>query len=144
MCVHGTLTTPYHPKANGMVEHINGTLLSILQKLELGCPGEWSTFILSAIFTYSIAYHSATGRLPFMLLYGIQPDLLPVLYSCVSERNHRYVKSYFKNFSNTLIKLHHEAYFIFLAQNIKRHDRENQWHAPLSTFEVGEKVLYYN
>lgn len=144
MGVRGVLTTPYHPEANGMVERVNGTLVGILRKLAAGRPGEWSTFLPSAIFAYNIAHHSATGRSPFMLLYGRQPALPPVLYSCVGENKDSDVTSYLNNLTNTLIKLQSEAYSVSLAQKICLHERENQCHAPLPDFEVGEKVLYYD
>lgn len=118
MGICGALTTPYHPEANGTVERVNGTLVSILRKLASGRPGEWSTFLPSAIFAYNIAHHSATGRSPFMLLYGRQPALPPVLYSCVGGAGATNVNGYLQTLANTLIKLQSEAYLVSLSQKI--------------------------
>lgn len=81
MGMHSALTALYCLKANGMVEWVNGTLVSILRELSSGQPGEWITFLPFAIFSYNIAHHLLIRRSLFMLLYGSQPALPPVFYS---------------------------------------------------------------
>ncbi|KZZ95139.1 Ribonuclease H-like protein [Ascosphaera apis ARSEF 7405] len=71
------ITTPAHPRTNGKVENLNGTLGSILTKLLIGKPTRlWDEYLGQALFAARVRTHAVAKRSPFYLLYGIQPRLL--------------------------------------------------------------------
>lgn len=119
MGIPGVLSTPYHPEINGMVECVNGYLVAILSKLNNYGPSEWSTYVKSAIFDYNIAFHSATGKSLFQLIYGRHTVLPPILYSCVKPTETMSPTAYLNQLTSTLIKLQAEAYSNILANKVK-------------------------
>ena len=66
-------TTPYHPQSDGLVEHFNQTLKTMLKK-SLGQKGSnaknWDTLLPYLLFAYREVPQSSTGFSPFELLYG--------------------------------------------------------------------------
>ena len=66
-------TTPYHPQSDGLVEHFNQTLKTMLKK-SLGQKGSnaknWDTLLPYLLFAYREVPQSFTGFSPFELLYG--------------------------------------------------------------------------
>ena len=71
------LTTPYHPRANGKVENLNGTLGAILTKMVLGKNvATWELYLPEALYATRIRQHASSGRSPFFLPYGIEPRIL--------------------------------------------------------------------
>ena len=69
-------TTPYHPRTNGAVESLNGTLGNMLTKYLLNRPrSHWDRYLDQALFAARIRTHSTTRFSPFYMLYGRQPRL---------------------------------------------------------------------
>jgi transposase InsO family protein len=64
-----SFTTPYHPRANGGVERLNGTLLASLRKASWRQGGSWVDVLPSVVDTYNRAQHSATGEAPDDVLH---------------------------------------------------------------------------
>jgi hypothetical protein len=71
------LSTPYHPRANGKNENLNGILGSILTKM---CVGNelslWEDLLPEAVFHCRSRLHSGTGFSPFYLVYGRHPRIV--------------------------------------------------------------------
>ena len=65
-----SVTAPFHPQANGLVEKFNGTLKSMMKKMALEQPKKWDTFIPALLFAYREAPQESTGFSPFEMLYG--------------------------------------------------------------------------
>ena len=144
MGVRGVLSTPYHPETNGAVERVNGTLVLILRKLAHNRPAEWNTFLPSAMFAYNIAFHSSTGKSPFLLMYGRQPAIPPVLYSCISQGEPQSPNTYLERLIKTLIGLQSQAYSSSLQKKVKAHAAAEKNRCPLPTFQVGDTVLFHD
>jgi transposase InsO family protein len=67
-------TTPYHPRTNGKVENLNGTLGSMLTKYLMGKPTRlWDQYLTQALFATRVRVHATSKYSPFYLLYGCQP-----------------------------------------------------------------------
>ena len=68
--VSGIRTSPYHPQTDGLVEHFNGTLKSMLKKCAMEDGKDWDRLIPYVQFAYREAPQKSTGFSPFELLYG--------------------------------------------------------------------------
>lgn len=71
------LSTPYHPRANGKNENLNGIIGGLLTKMcvrkELSL---WESFLPEAVFHARSRQHSGTGFSPFYLVYGQNPRIV--------------------------------------------------------------------
>ena len=45
-------TTPYHPQSNGLIEHFNRTLKTMIQKTTEEQPADWDKFLPALLFAY--------------------------------------------------------------------------------------------
>ncbi|KAL2035927.1 hypothetical protein VTO58DRAFT_101845 [Aureobasidium pullulans] len=71
------LSTPYHPRANGKNENLNGILGGLLTKMCVGNEMSlWESFLPEAIFHCRSRIHSGTGFSPFYLVYGQHPRIV--------------------------------------------------------------------
>ncbi|KAL3682295.1 hypothetical protein R1sor_000317 [Riccia sorocarpa] len=70
-------TTPYNPKANGMMERSNGILSKILKKITQIFIYEWDRKLPSALLAYRTAQKTTTDCTPFFMCYGMDP-ILPI------------------------------------------------------------------
>lgn len=68
-------TTPYHPEANGLVEHWNSTILNMLRTLTEEKKKDWDDHVGAAAFAYNTSKHAMTGYSPYFLLFGIEPRI---------------------------------------------------------------------
>ena len=69
-------TTPYHPRTNGKVENLNGTLRAMLTKYLMNQPTKlWDLYLPQALFATRIRAHATSKYSPFYLLYGRHPYL---------------------------------------------------------------------
>lgn len=65
----------YHPRTNGMVEPLNGTIKRAIIKLVQDNPTLWDLFVDQVIFTCMTTTQASTNQTPFKLLYGVDPQL---------------------------------------------------------------------
>jgi transposase InsO family protein len=77
--------SPYHPRANGQTEKINGILCKILTKTIAGSATNWDDKLWGALWAYRIAYKVTTQFTPFQLVYG-QEAILPIEFELPSLR----------------------------------------------------------
>lgn len=69
---HST-TCEYNPKANGMDEKFNGTLVKIIKNCIDHDKRQWDTLLSSAILAYNITPNASTKLSPYTLVYGRLP-----------------------------------------------------------------------
>ncbi|KAL3694004.1 hypothetical protein R1sor_007655 [Riccia sorocarpa] len=78
-------TTPYNPKANGLMEKCNGLICRILNKVTVNYAYDWDTKLPAALWAYRTAEKITTKRTPYYLTYGMS-SILPVEFEVPSYR----------------------------------------------------------
>lgn len=68
-------TTAYHPMGNGIVEHFNRTLGSMIRALPPRSEQKCPQMLQTLTFAYNCTAHESTGYAPFYLMYGRIPSL---------------------------------------------------------------------
>jgi hypothetical protein len=66
-------TTPYTPKANGMVERFNKVLASMLAKYTCYDQLNWDEYVNVVTFEYNGSVHASTGETPYFMMFGREP-----------------------------------------------------------------------
>ena len=64
-------TTAYHLQCDGMVEHFNRTLKTILRKHAATFENQWDCYLPGVLWAYRNTPHESTGEKPSFLLFGI-------------------------------------------------------------------------
>ena len=68
------VTSPYHPRVDGLVERFNRTLIRSLETLSMENPSDWDLQLDIALMGYRSRIHSSTGFSPFELMFGRPPN----------------------------------------------------------------------
>ena len=64
------VTSPYHPRANGITERFNATLIAALECHAKDHPDRWHEMLDFVLFAYRTRVHSSTNRTPFEVMFG--------------------------------------------------------------------------
>ena len=75
--VKSTMSTAFHPQMDSKMEHVNQELEQYLWVFRNFQQDNWAEFIPFMEFAHNARQHSATGRSPFKIWYGFQPEFLP-------------------------------------------------------------------
>ena len=70
-----TTTTPYHPQANGRMEHLNGIVLTALRKLAQENASSWVKYLPTALLMARSRVNRDINFSPFEMVYGYKPDI---------------------------------------------------------------------
>ena len=71
------VTTPYHPKANGRVEQLNGSLVQLIAKLSQEHPNTaWTEHLPTTLLILQARINRGTGFSPSILAFGTPDSLM--------------------------------------------------------------------
>ncbi|CCO34727.1 Retrotransposable element Tf2 155 kDa protein type 3 [Rhizoctonia solani AG-1 IB] len=123
-------SSAYHPQSDGQTERVNPTIEHFLRAYASVNQTDWVKWLPMTEFAYNNATHSATGRSPFMALYGWQPALTPSkVETNVPEAN---------DLANAIEKQWEEI-AAALRQSKSRLAGNQDQEVPV-TFEIGEEA----
>ena len=70
-----TMTMPYHPQGDGMVERQNRTIIQMLSCYANDCHDDWSDHLDYVMMAYRSAMHESTGCSPNRVIFGKENNL---------------------------------------------------------------------
>ncbi|GFQ89654.1 uncharacterized protein TNCT_508081 [Trichonephila clavata] len=70
-----SMTPPYSPQANSIVECASGIIVSTLKKMVDKNPEKWGLLLPNALLAINTTKQNSTGKSPFYLLHGYEPRL---------------------------------------------------------------------
>src|SRR6266498_1817700 len=137
--IRHNLSTPYHPKTNGLVERFNKTICESLAKLNEEREN-WDEYISLTLFAYRTKINKSTQFTPFHLTYGREAILLfdennktkIILEKRVEEISTKFTQIKKKALEN--IEKSQSSQKKYHNRKIKRK----------SNFNIGDKVLLYD
>ncbi len=132
-------TAAYNPRANGIVERSNKTLMESISYYCNKKQKNWDTLIPFAIFAYNSTRNATTGYSPYYLLYGREPvlpiDLLLKPFDVDSISAFEYVNEMKMNFS-----LAYAAVDRALKKSGEIYEKRSNENKKLLEFKVGDSV----
>ena len=72
-----SLSTAYHPQTDGETERLNQEIETYLRIFCGSNPERWAEHIPMAKFVHNHRPHSSTGKSPFYLMLGYEPQAIP-------------------------------------------------------------------
>lgn len=81
MGIETSLSTAYHPQTDGQTERVNQEIDLALRLYCGNAPETWAKLLPQFEFAHNQRTHSVTGKSPFELLYGYQPEAIGTVRS---------------------------------------------------------------
>jgi hypothetical protein len=75
LLINHSATTPYHARANGMVERVHREINHALRGVVNERQDRWDEFVPQITFAINSRKHATTGYSPFYLAHGVEPRL---------------------------------------------------------------------
>jgi hypothetical protein len=75
--IKSSLSTAFHPQTDGETECINQEIKQLFRVFCNFQQDNWADLLPFAEFAHNIRAHSATGKSPFQVWYGFQPEFNP-------------------------------------------------------------------
>src|SRR6266511_1152831 len=138
--IRHNLSTPYHPKTNGLVERFNKTLCESLAKLNEEREN-WDQYISPTLFAYRTKINKSTQFTPFYLTYGRKAKLS---FDDNDNEVEITLNDRVKKMSVDLTQVKKKAIENierFQSNQKKYHDRKIKRRSDLN---IGDKVLLYD
>ncbi|KAI2646676.1 Transposon Tf2-9 polyprotein [Labeo rohita] len=131
--VNVSLTSGYHPQANGQAERLNQELTRFLRSYCQDHQEDWSRYLFWAEYAQNSLYKPATNLTPFQCILGFQPPLFPW---SGEPSNLPAVNSWFQRSEETWNRSH-----VHLQGAIRRtQEQANRRRRPSPPYEPGQWV----
>ena len=139
--VSWVISSPYHPQANGLVEHFNKTFKDILAKYTRDTPQRWDLYINQALAAVRFSVNVSLGVSPFYAMY-LRDPVVPL--DNILKPRARYLGE--ASHLEALQRMH--QCFVSVHRHLQK-ARERQKHyadrqAKDVEFKVGMPVFYLN
>jgi transposase InsO family protein len=136
-CVH-TVSTPYHPQSQGVIERFNATFKQQLSKYTNEHRDDWDDFLQTIISSYNSAVHQVTQFTPFQIFHKRTPISIfdPVKEHITIPRVNDYW-NYFLQFTKIYIDQVRKNIRLQQQRSKSRYDRNR----PNIQFSIGDKVF---
>jgi hypothetical protein len=130
-------SSTYHPQMDGQTEVVNKSLGDLLRSLVTEHHSQWDNILPQEEFSYNDSINKSTGKIPFQIVYGVQPRGVSKLRD--SEHNATRSASA-EDFAEAMKELHNQVKerLQSLSQEYKR--RADQ-HRRQIQFKVGDFIL---
>ena len=142
-----SLTTPYNPKSNGLVENFNKVLKSMLRTYiydHKESTGQWDVMLPIFLMAYRSSVHGSTGETPHFMLTGREMKLpIDLLYTKPSEfvaSVPAYVRQLEDRFNKAYALVRNN---LKLAQRVQKKQYETN-RPGYRSLKEGDFVWYYN
>ena len=136
-----TFTTPYNPKANGIVERAHRDLKKNLVKMMKVTGKEWDKQLAHTVLTLNTAINRTTGVSPYFALYGRNPVMpYDIVFGEQVEKGET-AGEYGDRLKEKLTKV----YTTMRKNNKSTHEVTKKYYVDkkLRTFAVGDLVCAY-
>jgi hypothetical protein len=138
------LTTPYHPRTNGMTERTNKTIVDMIALAVQSHRDDWDETLPFLTFCYNNSIHKSTGKTPFEIIYGhraqfpIDNILHPNPTTMAADAD------YIKSLQSKLKKTHDIVRFALeRAQGRQAADFAKRYPKRRQDFKIGDLVMLF-
>ncbi|SJL11310.1 uncharacterized protein ARMOST_14713 [Armillaria ostoyae] len=128
-------STVFHPQTDGQTERVNQEVEKYLRIFINYHQNDWADWLPLAEFAHNNRAHSATGRSPFMILYGRNPRIIPD-----SPRTPNSKVPAASDFSKAMAQIHKETETALeeaAGQMKAQYDKHKR---PAREYRTGDKV----
>jgi hypothetical protein len=130
-------SSAYHPQMDGQTEVVKKRMGDLLRSLVTEHHSSWDNVLPQAEFAYNDSVNRSTGKIPFQIIYGMQPRGVSELRD--SEKTATSSASA-EEFVETMKELHMQVKERLMKSNQEYKCRADQQKRQLQ-FEVGDLVL---
>jgi hypothetical protein len=127
----------YHPQTDGKTKVVNRSLGNVLRSMVTEHHNQWDQILPQEEFAYNDSPNRSTGKIPFQILYGMQPrgvyELRELEQSEIRSVGEKY-------FAAKMERLHSQIRGQLQSFNQEYKHRVDQHHRELE-FEVGDQVF---
>ncbi|SJL08498.1 uncharacterized protein ARMOST_11862 [Armillaria ostoyae] len=128
-------STAFHPQTDGQTERVNQEVEKYLRIFINYHQTDWADWLPLAEFAHNNRAHSATGKSPFMILYGRNPRIIPD-----SPRTPNSKVPAASDFSKAIAKIHKETETALEEAAGRMKSQYDKHKRPAREYHVGDKV----
>ncbi|SJL11766.1 uncharacterized protein ARMOST_15175 [Armillaria ostoyae] len=128
-------STAFHPQTDGQTERVNQEVEKYLRIFVNHHQNDWADWLPMVEFAHNNRAHSATGRSPFMILYGRNPHIIPD-----SPRTPNSKVPAASDFSKAMAKIHKETETALEEAAGRMKAQYDKHKRPAREYHAGDKV----